>query len=109
MNNCSELPKDRRQTGVTSAQMRDAPFGAVFVWCNSALHYPETLARHLGRNDLIIRPASWLTPDNVLTSRRRIVIDHAMNTSVGLRLWLWKTGIVELSTPFDQSTEPTST
>ena len=42
-----------RQTGRTTQQMLDAPVGAVFVWCNSALTYPKILAHGLQRDDLV--------------------------------------------------------
>jgi hypothetical protein len=49
-----------RNTGETTRQMVRAPKGATFVWCNSHLHYPQHLARYLGRDDLkIVRP-EWL-------------------------------------------------
>ena len=54
-----------RQTGRTTRQMLAAPQGATFVWRNSRLSYPRQLASDLGRNDLIIRPLSWLSFRNV--------------------------------------------
>jgi hypothetical protein len=69
---------DYRGTGRTTQQMTDAPLGAVFVWCNSALHYPEALARQLGRDDLVIRRLSWLERRNVMgRTFPGVIVDHA--------------------------------
>lgn len=55
-----------RQTGRTMRQMKDAPRGAVFVWCNAHLSYPRRLAKAIGRDDLlVVVPLSWLAPHNV--------------------------------------------
>jgi hypothetical protein len=67
-----------RQTGRTSQQMADAPMGAVFVWCNSRTAYPLDLAKHLGRDDLVVRPMSWLEPRNVMgRDFPGVIVDHA--------------------------------
>ena len=45
--------------------------------------YPQELARALGRTDLIIRPLSWLSPQNVMGRKfSGIVIDHAADLSL---------------------------
>ena len=68
-----------RQTGRTSRQMMEAPPGATFVWNNSMLDYPRSLAADLGRTDLIIRPRSWLDPMRVRGLRGlTVVLDHAI-------------------------------
>lgn len=54
-----------RQSGRTAEQMRTAPTGAVFVWCNAHLYYPVALALHLGREDLEIVSPSWLDNRNI--------------------------------------------
>lgn len=56
-----------KQIGRTTQQMMGAPppVGAVYVWCNSELHYPKMLAHGLQRDDLVVRPMSWLEPRNV--------------------------------------------
>jgi hypothetical protein len=79
-----------RQTGRTAQQMLDAPNGAVFVWCNSRVHYAHALANKVGRGDLLIRPLSWLTPSNVMAcqSSPAVVVDHAAPWSAGLMLAL---------------------
>jgi hypothetical protein len=66
-------------SGRTTKQMREAPHGAVFVWCNGQLFYPRDLARHLGRADLEI-----VSPDSMREYHRfmgrklsGLVIDHA--------------------------------
>ena len=74
----SESPLDR-QTGRTAKQMIDAPVGAVFVWCNERTDYPTKLAKVLGRDDLVVRPLSWLAPRNVMGMRLQgsVIVDHA--------------------------------
>ena len=67
------------QTGVTTQQMTDAPQGAMYVWCNSELHYPKSLARTLGRTDLVVLPPSWLRADNVMPRNfPAVCVDHAL-------------------------------
>lgn len=67
-----------RQAGNTTRQMKEAPMGAVFVWCNSHVHYPQALSRALSRSDLVVRPMSWLDPRNVMgRSLQAVVVDHA--------------------------------
>lgn len=43
-----------RRTGRTTTKMTEAPRGAVYVWLNSILDYPKSLAKKLGREDLVI-------------------------------------------------------
>lgn len=67
-----------RQQGRTTQQMKAAPLGSVYVWCNSATIYPKTLAHDLGRKDLQVKPLSWLAPQNVYGHTfASVVIDHA--------------------------------
>jgi hypothetical protein len=67
-----------RQTGRTTQQMNDAPLGAVFVWCNSHLSYPQAMAKTLERDDLVVRPLSWLERRNVMgRTFPGVVVDHA--------------------------------
>jgi hypothetical protein len=69
-------------TGRTTQQMNEAPPGAVFVWCNGALYYPQSLARKLGRDDLTVRPLSWLRPRNVMgRDFSGVILDHAARQS----------------------------
>jgi hypothetical protein len=71
-----------RQTGRTTQQMLDAPVGAVFVWCNSAVLYPKILAHGLQRDDLVVRPLSWLERRNVMgRTFPGVVVDHAAHYS----------------------------
>jgi hypothetical protein len=67
-----------RQTGATTGQMEAAPQGAVFVWCNRHLDYPDALAKKLGRSDLEIVGPSWLD-GNAWRGRRLsgLIVDHA--------------------------------
>jgi hypothetical protein len=50
----SAVESTMRGSGRTTKQMKDAPQGAVFVWCNASLNYPRNLAMQLGRTDLRI-------------------------------------------------------
>lgn len=81
----------KRGTGTTSRQMIKAPHGAIFVWCNGNVWYPCTLANHLGRQDLQIKPLGWLREDNMRASTGEIVVDHAAHLSeeawVALHCW----------------------
>lgn len=65
-----------RGTGITSQQMRDAPTGAIYVWCNRHTDYARSLARHLSRGDLkIVTPEA---ADRAIRGTRfPVVIDHA--------------------------------
>jgi len=68
-----------RQTGCTTRQMLEAPIGAVYVWCNNTLTYPKVLAHGLQRDDLVVKPLSWLEPQNVCgRDFVGVVIDHAV-------------------------------
>lgn len=70
---------ETRGTGITTQQMRAAPHGAVYVWCNSHLGYPKGLARAIGREDLDIRSPGWLTCQNVAGREfSGVIIDHAL-------------------------------
>ena len=55
-----------RGTGRTTQQMIAAPHGAVFVWCNSNITYPKMLAQDLRRDDIVVRPLSWLKREKVI-------------------------------------------
>ena len=68
-----------RGSGMTTEQMKNAPQNAVFVWCNNVLHYPKSLARDLGRDDLEIVPPHWLDDGERARGRRDldVVYDHS--------------------------------
>jgi hypothetical protein len=68
-----------RGTGRTARQMKAAPIGAVFVWCNDRLDYPKTLARAhwVNRPDLLIVGPQWLERGWIGQRFSGIVIDHA--------------------------------
>lgn len=51
----------KRGSGRTTAAMKAAPKGAVYVWVNHHLDYPKYLARKLDREDLVIVGPDWLT------------------------------------------------
>lgn len=67
-----------RGTDRTTKQMREAPQGAIFVWCTNVTAYPRALAAQLGRRDLDIAPLDWLDGHR---HRGRppgsVVVDHA--------------------------------
>jgi hypothetical protein len=73
------MPDQDRGTGRTTRQMQTAPQGAAFVWSCGMLGYPKALARHLGRADLSILPASDFEGGQ---QRGRtfsaVVVDHAV-------------------------------
>lgn len=66
-----------RGTGITTQQLREAPEGAVFVWCNHHISYPRDLAAKLGRRDLRIEPSSFFEGDRWRGLRGPVVVDHA--------------------------------
>jgi hypothetical protein len=66
-----------RQTGKTTRQMRAAPKGAVFIWCNAQLDYPRILAKRIGREDLRIKSPTWLERAYLGHEYLFIVVDHA--------------------------------
>lgn len=71
------MSKDR-QTGRTTRQLEEAPQGTIFVWYNGHTDYPHALARKLGREDIKIKPFSWLDERNVRGLRgTNVVLDHA--------------------------------
>lgn len=64
-------------TGVTTGQIINAPFGAYYVWINSYLDYPISLARRLGRGDLRIVSPSWLNCYPYPINGVIVIVDHA--------------------------------
>ena len=75
-----------RGSGRTTAAMKYAPRGAVYIWVNQHLDYPRELAHKLGRDDLVIVGPDWLT-DNCWRGREYpgAVRDHAVEFT--LRQW----------------------
>lgn len=72
--------ESNRGTGRTTEQMKHAPYGAYYVWCNRHLNYPTDLARRLGRPDIrVVRPG-WLRDgwQGVLLYPGDVVLDHAI-------------------------------
>jgi hypothetical protein len=81
-------PSDR-QSGRTTAQMLACPEGAIYVWPNSQLYYPECLKQSLGRRDLEIVTPSWVCPPNLRGATRRVVAhDHATRCEGMHGAWL---------------------
>ena len=74
------------QTGTTTAQIKQAQQGAVFIWVNADIRYPKQLARQLGRDDLQIVSPSWL--DSYRWQGKTfpwIEVDHAAKLTVHQR------------------------
>lgn len=72
--------------GHTTHQMKTAPRGAYFVWCNSHTNYAMRLSKDLGRDDLQIRSPEWLLHEARRTPHAvPIVIDHAYHEVRGHR------------------------
>ena len=69
-----------RGSGRTTRQMKSAPIGSVFVWCNDHIDWPKKLASSIQRSDLKIHRLSVL--DHGAETLRGFefsgfVIDHA--------------------------------
>jgi len=75
-------PDYGRGTGRTTKQIQTAPHGAVFVWCNSFLDYPTSLAQKLNRTDLIIIRLSQFD-EQYIHGRNftGVIFDHACHLS----------------------------
>jgi len=71
-----------RQTGRTTKQMREAPRGAVFVWCNGRTDYPRSLAASIGRRDLCIITPEDAREGRQLRGARHVVVDHEAHFSL---------------------------
>lgn len=67
----------KRGSGQTTRKMQSAPYGAIYIWCNSGLEYPRALARHIGRQDLIIRSPAYFENFGYRGLRIPVVLDHA--------------------------------
>jgi hypothetical protein len=67
-----------RGTGRTSQQLKFAPRGAIFIWCNQQLDYPQTLAlcHWIDRPDLTIIGPGELEK-HIRGRRIYFVVDHA--------------------------------
>jgi len=63
--------------GTTTKQMKAAPKGAVFVWCNGRTDYAVVLARKIGREDLEIKSPTWLERSWRGLELTGVVVDHA--------------------------------
>jgi hypothetical protein len=63
---------------MTTAQMKMAPPGSIFIWCTTDISYPKHLARSLGREDLQIWPSPKLD-ERYIRGRlfQSFVVDHA--------------------------------
>lgn len=74
------IDPDFRGRGTTTQQMREAPQGALFVWCTSNLRYPRDLARSIWRCDLVIVSGEgmWRHLGKRFSA---VVFDHACDPS----------------------------
>jgi len=67
-----------RGSGMTTYQIRNAPKRAVFIWVNSDLSYPKTIARKENREDLRIVSPSWLSEQTWRgLELSGVIVDHA--------------------------------
>jgi len=66
-----------RGEGETMQQIRTAPKGAVFIWCNGRTEYPRELAQKIGRWDLQIQSPAWLEDRWRGLKLTGVVVDHA--------------------------------
>ena len=68
---------EKRGVGTTTRQMREAPQGAHFVWCNNVLFYPKSLAEKIGRTDLKIVAPEFFKHDAWRgVEFKAIILDH---------------------------------
>jgi len=58
-------------------QMLDAPKDAVFIWINNDLWYPRQLAHRIKREDLRIKPPTFLEDHWRGLNLSDIVVDHS--------------------------------
>lgn len=70
-----QMTLQARGEGRTTQQMKAAPKGAIYVWCNNHLHYPRQLSLALGRLDLTIVGPEWLKRKGYTNTE--VVVDHA--------------------------------
>lgn len=90
----------KRALGSTTHQMINAPVNSVYVWLNSNLLYPRSLAKHLGRGDLIIRSCNGVFGDGSWRGvKQEIIVDHSTYENCSNRVYdeimeykLWKAG-----------------
>ena len=71
-----------RGSGMTRHQIENAPQGALFVWINSQLDYPKTMAIAVGREDVRIVSLTVLSHLNVHMFQGctfpAVILDHAI-------------------------------
>lgn len=69
------MTNEIRGSGRTTAQMRNAPRNAIYVWCNEKLHYPAKLLGEVDRTDItVVSPE--MVAKTMIDTRRPIVVDH---------------------------------
>ena len=77
--------ESQRRNGFTTAQMKRAPQGALYIWpVHGSISYAKDLAQQLGREDLeIVSPSVLDQRGERLRGRRLtgIVLDHACEPS----------------------------
>lgn len=71
------MPRDGIPQGSTTQQMNEASQGALYIWPNDLLDYPKALARHLGREDLVIVAPYYLDHFESWAKRwPEVIVDH---------------------------------
>lgn len=77
--------------GATTTQMKEAPYGAVYIWRTKALSYPRKLAKSLGREDLKIIAAAHLCNihrrGDFKVRMSGVIIDHAAMYTFNSEEW----------------------
>ncbi len=75
------MDDSQRGNGFTTAQMKRAPLGSLYVWpVSGSINYAKALAHELGRDDLeIVSPSVLDRKAERLRGRRLtgLVLDHA--------------------------------
>lgn len=74
-----------RGTGRTTKQVKEAPYNAIYVWCNNNdLRYVRAIAYQFGRYDLKLKSHGWLDHEHVIACQVPIVVDHAARVDPAL-------------------------
>lgn len=85
--------KALRGTGRTRDQMKFAPRGAYFIFCNKHhVGYARDLAKSVGRHDLIIMPLNILSNAEFMRMQglgpnNNVVLDHAAPENMNEEMW----------------------
>ncbi len=72
-----------RGTGTTTQQLKSAPEGALFIWCNNfTLNYPKSICSRINRPDIKVVGPHVLTSEGYPqlhgSQYSDIIVDHAL-------------------------------